>query len=200
MPIQIQNHTHWRSTDIKRLVQGAIDAAGVEQTDEQDVSIKYASIITVLVSAWGVINIGLPKRGTKSPHPNAMVALATAGVESNTTLLAFQDVFWLANFLAWKLSSDGNGTGANLLSQQRRSINPPSWGRDLYIAKYADPLKDASFVAFAERKEKEIATAQGRVDKWDAEQRRVDKNLTRAKRDLAAAKKSLKDAKKRRTA
>ena len=87
------------------------------------------------------------------------------------------------------------------MEAQKRSTNPPAWAGDstvLIITKYADPTKDGTYVAFKEKKEKEVSAAQARIDKYEAEVKRASKLLARAKKDKKKAQDALNAAKKRR--
>jgi hypothetical protein len=200
MPLHIDNNTHWRTKDVRRLVRTAMDAAGSVPTESRTLLIHYGDTGKAYVSYdnSGLIDVELPKRGTAKPHPNALIALAGAGVGPGTPLMPFQDVYRLAHRMAAEFARVDKLPNEAALAQNYYSINPPAWGTDLFIAKYADPTKDAQFVAFQRKAEAKIKTAQDRVDKWKSEKERAEKNLKRAQKDLKAAQKSLRDAKKRR--
>jgi hypothetical protein len=199
--LTVDNETHWRSRDVQRLVRGALDEVDLTKTGGV-IRLGYSknARAQVRVEFYGsdnsvLVKLKLPKRGTTKPHPSALVALATAGVPTDAPLVPAQDVFCVANTLAAEL---GMATGDDSWFDRLHSINPPAWGNDLFIAKYADPSKDAGYVSFVEKAEAKIEAAQARVDNWTEEKSRADKNLKRALRDLKAAQRSLKDAKKRR--
>ena len=75
---------------------------------------------------------------------------------------------------------------------------PPSWCPDLIIRKYADPMKDGSFVDFCRKKEKVIAKIQAKLDAWEPELKVLKKKIANAQRTQKKLKLSLKNAKARR--
>jgi len=197
------NKTHWKSSDIKRLAKAALETAGC--------TTGYCSIYIEWDGStyWNIANlrddveevcrlyIYLPRRGPKTPHPNALVALAASGIDASTPMLAIQDSFFLANDIYYSVAGTlGNSPN----SQWSRSTNPPTWwtGAPLIITKYADPAKDGTYQAFLEKSRKKMEKIARRIERWSAEQIRAEKNLKRAHREMNAAKASLKSAKARR--
>ena len=199
--LTVENETHWKTTDVKRIVRAAMDAAGSDATKKRTLKIKHGAESSFYVNeSKGVVEVSLPKRGPSAPHPNQLIALAAAGIDSATPILAVQDSFFLANGLAWAFAKQGKLPTFKSLIPNKRSSNPPPWanGSAFIITKYADPARDSTFKAFVEKGEAKIQSALERVDKWQEEATRAQKNLKRAQRDLKAAEKSLSDAKKRR--
>jgi hypothetical protein len=209
--LTIENPTHWKSSDILRIVRAARDGAGADPKRRRHVTVKwqtrnasqtsYQFRAQVSDPVQTDITIWLPKRGPKVPHPSALTALAAAGIDSSTPLLAVSDSYFLANALAWEFAREAcNGNLVSVLAPMKRSINPPSWGdgETLVISKYADPAKDGTFRDYVAKKEKAITAAQERIDKWTTELERSKRNLAHAKKDLKKHQTSLADAKKRR--
>jgi hypothetical protein len=212
--LTIENETHWKSSDILRIVRAARDEAGADPKRYRHVIVKWQKrnasqtsyrYVPVVDSASerrsAEIHIWLPKKGPKVPHPSALVALGAAGIDSATPLLAVSDSYFLANALAWEMSRRvDDQQKEHELATMRRSVNPPPWGdgETLVISKYADPARDGTFVDYVSKKEKAIEKAQARVDKWETEFERAKRNLAKAKKDLRAEQRSLTDAKKRR--
>ena len=216
--LTFENETHWRTTDIQRIVRLAMTEAGVEVSEPRVVRVLYPkkprktkkkpttptkpvrrrnpvvvsnpSVCNLLVRSNVLtqetvrvrggerkgeevtteITIFLPRRGSKDPHPVAMVALAAsravAGVvDEDTTLLPFSDVFFLVNNLSYFLAKetaalydDPDGKldeNRKRLFEDRGEVTPPSWAdpSKLYIAKLKDKFKDATFLAFVKKRE-----------------------------------------------
>ena len=222
-----ENDTHWKTSDVLRIVRAAIAQAGADPKRSRHIEIRWqtqGSRVSYRVtgairgSDKTTIQVNLPRKGPKKLHSNALIALAAAGIESDTPMLAVSDSYFLANAFAFELAKERNlllGTGRHVdpdektraenkvdeLRDEKRSTAPPSWAdaESLIIAKYADPLKDGTFVALKEKKEAEIASAQERIDKWSAEIARAQRNLKRAEKDKKKAETALAAAKKRRT-
>jgi hypothetical protein len=156
MSLHINNDTHWRTSDIKRIIQLALSEADADPGEDRKATIRYqkkgkgsrVSYVYYQVNGTkpgdpGALCVYLPKRGPKDTHPNAMVALAasrdmaTAGVDQDAVVLAVSDTYFLANAFAFEfakeavlLYEDSDGSMANkvsVLAQSRRSINAPSW-------------------------------------------------------------------------
>jgi hypothetical protein len=191
-----------------------MEEAGADPKRQRTVNVTWAKGSRVSYRAnWSAghttVNVSLPRKGPKLLHHNALVALAAAGIDTDTPMLAVSDSYFLANALAYELAREqftegGGNFDASLkvdeLRPQKRSTCPPAWGdaTKLIITKYADPEKDGTYVAFKEKKEKQIAAAQARIKKYEAEVRRAKKLLERAKRDKKKAQDSLTAAKSRR--
>ena len=201
MGIDIKNETHWRTRDIKRLVIKAAEASGTED---------YWKTVNVTYSAgahewWNchlrksLIRIMLPKRGVSGSHPNPLVALAAAAIDSKTPILPVQQTYALANGLAWSMARLGGTDRVDgPLADAATSNMPPAWAPDIYIAKYADPLKDGTFVEFAAKKQKEIAKQQAIIDTWTERLNEAQEKIQVARAKQKKAKRSLANAKARR--
>jgi len=255
--LTFENETHWRISDIQRIVRLAMTEADTGMGEPRVVRVLYpkkprsakatkgtkrkrckpngivtnpsvANVVfrtkTLLKDALRVngeektteIIIYLPRRGAKDPHPVAMVALAAnravAGkVSKDDTLLPFSDVYFIANYLvyhfaseAWQLYEDETGKLKEKwesLRQFYRETTPPSWAdpSKLFIAKYRDPLKDATFVAFLKKKRTAIKTETTRIATEKKAVAAAQKRLKDAEKRKKAAEKAIKDATERRT-
>jgi len=195
----VQNDTHWKSSDLLRLVRAAAATAG--HMKDIEICVMWDSRTdweTHPVDSLGDrIFIYLPKRGPKVQHPNALVALAAAKIPSTTQMLAVSESFYLANSIYYSLATI---VGKSPNPQLRWSNNPPTWwtGDPLVITKYADPAKDGTYQVFLDKNQQEQEAIMARINKWQAEKARAEKNLKRAQRDLRKAKASLRAAKTRR--
>lgn len=199
--MDIENITHWKTSDIKRLVQAAEVASNtVGRYKKVRVNYLISTSLGFYANALTkTLSIRLPKRGTNQPHPNPLVALASAGIESGTPILAVQTTYQLANYLAEQMSICAHGAlGDTVLHDHIASDMPPSWAPGLVIRKYADPLKDGTFLDFCKKKEREIEKAQKHLDKWQPELDRAKKEVTKAKILVKKLKRSLANAKARR--
>lgn len=214
--LEIDNVTHWKTSDIRRLIRAAMAEGGGDPKPQRRVDVIYqpkgqGSNISYIfkpvadgqTEMMRHIRIFLPKRGPKVPHHNAMVVLGAATIESKTPILAVSDTYFLGNALAWEFAKeeDFHGDKEQELRGMKRSTNPPDWQRNdnLIITKYADPKKDAGYLSFVKKKEKLVAGAQVRITKYRAEVAAAKKRLARANKDEKKALKALADAKKRRT-
>jgi len=202
------NETHWKTSDVSRIVKAALAASGADSKRRRYIYIKWSGSNatqywfeqTLDQTAEMTIELALPRRGPKTLHPKALIALAAASIDTSTPMLAPSDSWFIANALYYEFCGE-----CFLRTPEDqivgRSKDPPSWANasDLIITKYADPAKDGAYLDFVAKKEKEIATAQARVEKWRAEGARVQKNLKRAERDLRRHQKSLRESRKRRS-
>jgi hypothetical protein len=199
MGIDIRNETHWRSKDIKRLIMKAAEAS---DTTWGKVIVRYhlgGDVNWHVVRSSRTVKLALPKQGTRREHPNPLVALAAAAIDSKTPILPVQQTYVLANGLAWMMTSVVRGALADQsLHNNSGSDLPPPWAPDIFIAKYADPLKDGTFVDFKEKKEKEIAKQQGIIDQWTPVLREAQQKIREAQAKQKKAKRSLANAKARR--
>lgn len=251
--IEFHNETHWRLTDIQRIVRLAMVEAGADMTESRIVraiykkappklkkkpgvprkrrksngistnpsvgNVMFKSDATSMKGKSGVmteVTLLLPRRGSKDPHPIAMVALAAshavAGkVDEDATLLPFSDVYYLVNYLAYQFAceavlayEDEDGSLAAKKSALRvwyGEISCPPWAdpSKLFIAKYKDPLKDATYQSFVQKKETAIKRETTTIARLEKEIQTAQKNLRAAKRRRKAAEKAIKDATERRT-
>jgi hypothetical protein len=132
MPIHIDNETHWRTPDIRRVVKAAFDESGedpawpirvsvifntkrvtkrkrgprskkTKATTERPVSQTNCTIKRRPRST--LITLKLPKNGPKDIHDNSMVAIAAAAsARGEGQILAASHSFFLANFIAFNLT------------------------------------------------------------------------------------------------
>ena len=253
------NETHWRTSDIQRIVRLAMAEADADMSESRVVDVVYTkrppkapktpgqprkrrksngistnpSVVNIIFRSVSTLSRGdlkvdgkkvithvtiqLPKRGATNPHPVAMVALAAnravAGkVDEDATLLAFSDVYFMANYLAYQFAAeakltyedeDGSlDTKSRALRPDFREITPPTWvdpGK-LFIAKYKDPLKDAGYLDFVKKKETAIKRETSNIERLEKEIKAGQKKLAAAKRRKKAAERAIKDATERRTA
>ncbi len=150
MPLHIDNETHWRSSDIRRLVNACLNAAEADLSRKYKVVVIYnvrhrklrykkstmaltaISTIDLAVSIWPLdtfITIKLPKGGPRNIHSNPMVAIASsAAAPREGKLLSPSETYRLANNLAFMLSREDP---ANILMMDlcdgRKSDMPPAW-------------------------------------------------------------------------
>jgi len=200
MPIEIQNETHWRDDDILRLVKEAAKAAEAIDLVGR-VAVRWSS-------RWRVdtrnrsrreieVEVCLPKRGPREDHPIPLISLASASIGSDTLVLPSQVTYEVANCLATRLGLVVHGALCDpSLYDAEWSNMPPSWCPDLIIRKNPDLTEDGTYKDFVKKREKEIASADRAIEKWeakrDAAQRRVDTAIEKrrkAKLALASAKK-----------
>jgi hypothetical protein len=229
MSLTIENETHWKKSDIERIVRDALKEADGDPSETRNVTVKYQRLgegsrvsyvfygLQERGEKRGSLLILLPKRGPRNMHSNAMVALAAsraadlAGLDKDTTILAVSDSYFLANALAFEfakeaffLYEDGDGKLARKrrdLSDRRRSIQCPSWGNPerLFITKYKDPKKDGTYLAKVKKKKTAIKRAETEIIKYEGELAAVKRKLKGAKARKKAAEKSLKDMAARRS-
>jgi len=143
MATQIDNETHWREPDIRRLVKAALDAVEADPTRERKVKVIYntrrrkkkrgvkskaPAVTSVSKVDYEVtiqkrvtkITIKLPKNGPKEIHSNPMVAIAaSAGAPGPGTLLSPGETFRLAHGLAAELAEEPDA----LMIDVEREIN-----------------------------------------------------------------------------
>lgn len=215
--LTINNETHWRTTDIRRIVRMAIDAGGADPKLQREVNVKFTrkaqAHFSVKVQDGKQIEritVRLPRRGSKDPHPVAMVALAAShavDVDENTPLLPFSDVYALANYLAhefafetWRLDPSDEPDWNEELEAVADSVAPPNWGEGekLYIAKYKDPLKDATYLDFVKKKETAIKREATRIATLEGEIATRQRHLKEAIKRKKKHEKALRDARERR--
>ncbi len=203
MPIEIQNDTHWRDDDIRRLVEEAhVAAEAVSYTHKVHVVFSTYMDSRIDVVSWvkpWQIEIHLPKKGPREDHPIPLVALASASQGGDTPVLASQVTYTLANRLAFQFAHVRYGVLAKPpLFDNRESNMPPSWCPDLIIRKSADLNLDGTYKDFVKKREKEIASAERAIEKWEGTRDRAQGRVDRATDKLNKARKSLDTARKRR--
>lgn len=214
--LNIENETHWKTSDIRRIVRAALDEAEADIKRSRLVKVRWqsrGSRVSYRVTGANVdseettVEVFLPRKGPKVLHHNALIALAAAGIDSSTPMLAVSDSYFIANALAyefakeaWQTDHADSNQKMRELEAERRGTSPPGWtdATKMIITKYADPTKDGSYVDFKAKKEKEIESADARIHKWEAELSRVQRNLNRAKKDKKKAQDALVAARKRR--
>lgn len=209
--LSIDNDTHWKTSDIRRIVRAAIDEAGADLKQKRVVIVKRqpkgSRISYQYKQQTGVphITIYLPRKGPKTLHHNALVALAAAGIDASTPMLAVSDSYFLANALAWEFSCEVEASPARWskhveLTEMKRSTNPPPWGdgTTLIITKYADPLKDGTYRDFVAKREAQIERAQERASKYLTARKKAERGLKKARKDIKEAQDAIADAKARR--
>lgn len=102
MSLTIDNTTHWKSSDIERLVRAAMRKADADPAETRTVTVRYQQVLLrkggtktkrrrttmrkprgaffykqiTTRNKVGALEIFLPKKGPKDQHPNAMVTLA----------------------------------------------------------------------------------------------------------------------------
>jgi hypothetical protein len=145
-----------------------------------------------------------------------MVALAAnaavAGkVDEDATLLPFSDVYFIANYLAYhfahetsRLYEDEEGKLSErreVLREHYREVTPPNWAdaSKLFIAKYKDPLKDATFLDFVQKKETAIKRETTTIERLEKEIKSAQRKLRDARKRKKTAEKAIKSATERRT-
>jgi hypothetical protein len=211
-----ENETHWKTSDVQRIVRAAVAEAGTSPKRQRIVRIKWqvkGSRVSYRVTGANpstgetTVDVFLPRKGPKLLHHNALVALAAAGIDTDTPMLAVSDSYFIANALAYEFAKEATRLGevddnakVQSLAPQKRSTDPPSWfdATKLVITKYADPGKDGTYVAFKEKKEAEIEAADVLIEKHQATIKKTQSLLNRAKRKKKAAQTAVAAAKKRR--
>ena len=130
MSLTITNETHWRTSDIKRLVTACIEAADGCDDWKRSVDVIYHTkrrrrrsnsrakgpvVIAVSRVDYEVkheekitkITLKLPKKGKKEIHSNPMIVIAvSAAAPGEGALLSVSETFWLARGLAYELTCE----------------------------------------------------------------------------------------------
>jgi len=254
--LTFENKTHWRSSDIERIVRMALVAGGADLSEERHVlvvhpkrlktvkgakrqrpngmtinpsvaTVTYAKTVVgqpALLGAdrevFSLIILRLPRQGSRKPHPNIMVAMAASAavathVDSDTTLLPFSDVYTIVNNMAYSAAVE---TAVNYdydvateYEEARQRVadlhaffntpTPPNWGdgSKLFIAKYKDPLKDATYKAFVAKKVTALKREETRISTLKNKIVGLKKQLKDAEGRKKKAEKALQAARERRT-
>jgi hypothetical protein len=206
--LTIENETHWKSSDILRIVRAAIAAAGADPKKKRLISVTWedsnkAVMSGAIVDASSHIRIGLPKRGPKSPHANPMIVLAASAIPVDTTMLAVSESYRIANYLAFAMAyeTDIDDRLYRQLKDSYMSTNPPSWSNanKLIITKYKDPKKDGTYLSFVARKKKAIARAEADIEREHKAVKAAERRLKSAKARKKKAEKALRVAAERRS-
>lgn len=227
MSLHVENETHWRTPDIKRLVGVCLDAADVDPDRKRKVTVVYNKKRRKAVSVVDfeieirkkdtLLTIMLPKNGPKDPHSNGMIAIASAvAAPGPGELLAPSQTFWMAHYLAKEFAlepgallievecdEDTRVTNRERFNELRRACGsdmPPVWANaaDLLICKVIDPKKDGTYLAFIDKKERAIKRAENAIKKEEKAVVSANRRLKDAKERKKKAIKALKDAEERR--
>jgi hypothetical protein len=201
------NTTHWRSSDIKRVVEAAVVAAGPTDT-KYVVYVMWArgseaSVAHFTLGDMVRLVIHLPRRGPKNHHDNPMLAIAlSAAIPVDGTVLAMRESFRVANVVGHFVavfSHDKNGP-----TKLRPDVSidaQPTWApiETFVIRKYKDPKLDGTYRDFVAKKEKALKRAEQDMERAEAEVKAAQGRLRKAKARKVAAAKSLKAARERRS-
>jgi hypothetical protein len=223
MTLTIENKTHWRKSDIERIVRAAIKEADADPAESRTVYVAYPdrgmsrkNVLTCRFKS-SKIDVFMPKRGSRDLHPNVMVALAasrtaaTSGVDKDAKILAVANTYFLANYLAFQFAKealldyeDEDGKlKAKLgeLNKHKHSINCPTWAspESLFVVQYKDPLLDGTYLSKVAKKRTAIKTAETVILTQEKIIAKAQKTLKNAKARKKAAVKSIKDMTERRT-
>jgi hypothetical protein len=228
MTLKIENNTHWRSSDIERIIRIAMKRADADSGETRNVGVKYqpkagGSRISYIYNrvdgakegAPGILRINLPKRGPKRLHPNEMITLAAAadiadaGIAADAAVLAVSDTYFLANALAYEFAKEALVLYeiSNEMQQRyedlkpnARSVMPPDWceSSKLIVCKYKDPKKDGTYLDFVKKKKAAIKRAETDIAKAEGLLTTAKRKLKSAKDRKRKAEKALKDAAERR--
>jgi len=216
--MKITNGTHWRTSDIKRVMKSVLDRFNMPMSEVEEVAVEWqtgnaskASVKVDWPSASGsttipCVRLFLPKRGPKDHHQNAMLSIAcSASQDPNAEVLAFQEVFRFVNILAFRLVDEWCIGGSVDRPQDIQSAvgttAKPDWApvETFQIAKYKDPLKDGTYLDFVAKKQKELRRAEADIERETANMETARHRIKLAEQRKKAAEKALRDAKARRT-
>lgn len=213
MTIKIENETHWRTSDIKRIAHTALDACGADDPKDRAgfvFTVEWAPGPVAGVHAKDVadrteVYIMLPRRGPKDPHPNPMMAIAIAALEADegSVVLAGCESFRMANALAHRIGKRMNLEQAqyDALLRAANSDMPPEWAppKTFVIQKFKDPKLDGTFRDFVAKKEKALTRADQDMKRAEAEAKQAMGRLKKAQARKKAAERSLQAARDRRS-
>jgi len=224
--LTFENKTHWRTSDFQRLVRAAREAVGyeaplgivIEFGKRKPIPwIKMNKVVghTKRPVPYQRMAFQVMKRGPKDPHPIAMLAMAASyavkdEVTEDTTLLAFSDVYYLANYFAYLLArhraeteelSDEELGRMQKFRSNGGEITCPSWiaPEKLFVAKYRDPKKDATYLSFLKKKEVLIKKLDKEIKDLEGLTVRTKKKIATRRRKKSAAEKTIQAAKARRS-
>lgn len=211
--MQFTNNTHWRTSDIKRFLHALLDRVNVARSEVGSVLVEWqtrnASKATAKAGFDGDsihIALYLPKKGPKNHHKNAMLAVACAAAQTtDAEVLAFQEVFRMANVLAFKLVDEwchaGTVEDPDKILNAVGTTSKPDWApiETFQIQKYKDPLKDGTYLDFVKKKQKAISRAEKDVERETERIAAAQRRLKLAEERKKKAQKALKDARSRRT-
>lgn len=199
MPFEIENKTHWRTDDIRKLLAAAVSRGGNTKL-VRTVRVHHSNKDTYAISGDGLdIRITLCVVG---PKRSPLRALAEASYD--VPIVDPHAVARILNGLAYDfMHIDVGMMGDPVLRQHlladRFSSAVPSWApKGLVIRKYADPTKDTTYQRYVEKVEKDIANAERRVEQHTTALEKAKRGLNKAQRDLKKHQARLKSAKERR--
>lgn len=219
--MKITNETHWRTEDIRTLIQACVDLSK-HKFKKIEVRVVYHqtrstprkkggksrvtqhSNIAYSCSTLGrglKLKVLLPKNGPRELHDVPMVAIAAASAApTNGTLLAPSETFSFANELAYDLCTRivrdiyklGDAHDSNLA---------PTWApvEKFLICKVDDPKQDGTYLAFVKKKTTALKRAKSDVKREEKAIRDAQRRLKKAQERIKAIEKSLADAEARRS-
>ncbi len=210
----VKNETHWKTSDIGKLVRAALRYSGWKTTKNPKLRVKvgyskpgntYGELSQMLDLASHrkrTMMLNLPKRG---PKDDPITMLATTSV-SDEPVLAPSAVYSLARSLAEGFLNVRRQSKplTPRYEKRRREIKTnagsrvrPTWlPAGLYITRYAKP-KPPVKKPFLEQVEEALGRAEARVEEWEGELEHAEDYLKRARRDLKREQKRMRDARKR---
>jgi len=225
MPIIIENETHWRTPDIKRLVTAALGAAGADMSRRRTIKVVYnirkrkkkrtksskgptisfvgkVDYTLSIMTKETRVTLMMPKTGPRDLHSNAMVAIAAASAApTDSALLSPKETFRLAHQLAYSFSGEASAaTEQAILRDNFHSSMPPAWcdASKLLICKVKDPLKDGTYLAFVAKKETVVKRAETAIEKEVAAVEAAKRRLKSARDRKKKAEQALRSARERR--
>lgn len=215
MPIDIENKTHWRTSDVTRIVRSALAEAGVAEDERVAVWVEWCkgpvAKVFHIFNKKHTLTIGLPRRGPTVPHSNPMLSVALSAVDTpkDAALLAFSETFRLANNIAY-IVADARRFVSGVASAERadrlalaasKPDQQPTWApvETFMVQKYKDPKKDGTYIDFVLSKERKIAFLDKQIEKADAMVAEWQAKRKRFALKKAAAEKSLRLARERRS-
>jgi hypothetical protein len=200
-----QNSTHWKTSDILRVIAKAARQAKVPSSAPIRAAIDYGPAVAIesmpAVPGQIGLSITLPKRGASVVAP--LMALAAAAIESETPFLPLPNLAEFANTVAAYLAR-GNPlrSSFNLATTDRLrtvmhaagSKTIPSWAEGLLIRRYAEPKKKEK--TRLEKAEEAADRAEDRAAHYKALFKRAERaakkhrkraNLMRSRRDAGGS-------------
>jgi hypothetical protein len=217
MTIKIENETHWRSADIKRVIQAVIDANGspsiglsaeVGWARSSTVSVKHEVTYgrrSEVPNRHVAFRIKLPRRGPKNHHDNPMLAIAlSASLTGNETVFSMQEAFRMTNVIGHIVACLSVEPTAFSPTRLRPDVSvdaQPTWApiETFMIQKYKDPKLDGTFRDFVAKKEKALTRADQDMKRAEVEAQKAMRRLKKAQARKKAAERSLQAARDRRS-
>lgn len=211
MPIDIENATHWRTNDLKRVLKAAFEAGGVKPDAKCSVSINWtgqrAKVVVLNSGTNPHMVIGLPRRGPKDPHRIPMMAVALAAVEvpEGATVLPLAEVFRMANLVAYycikarQYDYDPDHL-TPFVEAAMTQDHPPKWApvETFIVQKYADPTKDGTYQDFVRKKERLLRRAEQDIARYEKQMKAAEAKLKKAQARKRSVERSLQAARARR--